>query len=1158
MRGFPGGKDRGLRLGHRAAALGGLIVAVTAGASAGEWWTRPWDYMVSPNPDRKRQWHLECVNDLGGTPEKDNQRDISKSLGRVRKFREQTLFRIYELREAAEVAAMGKGPAAETVGKAAPFFEKAEALAKRAIPLQRQGKTGEVARILSEAKRLLNRGETIMETAIAVMEDRNHVRHLRNAILYAEMPRLAREIDALEARIEKDAGRAVADLRAAVAEQQGVIDLLKRKLASMRVGKEYVSEFTAALDLYQYLLDTASKGGEKTRVYDGDQVPLDAAHPDLELGVVGSVARRIGQLRFRLRQLSNRMSALARSPVTGSVSDGISAGLGFPIDDLDHFTRSKFGWVKANRLIDNEVWDWEFNYAPPEADAISIAGRWDFQIDPKFVGEQEGWFRPGFSTRGWRNIYAPNWWEREGVTDYNNLDNIFVVHKKVTGGEYPKRGHGAKNADHRHYNGVGWYRKRVYIPKGWAGADVKLRGGVMNGMFRFYMNGQLSGRRWQNSWWGLRDLNISAGAIRFGAVNDIAICCYNASSVGGLAEGPLWLVKGGGKASFRRTPLPGGYVKEESYGAPGGEYRVNLVMSAMSPGSILATDSNTFHMWGWRMKGYAAPTEAVFAGAGGPRTVRLDGSKRITTGAEMKENWLLLNVGRGHGNPLLVVFQRKPSRVAWRADELREGLVVTFPGAAGQVGVIHAGRNGQAKDALVKSARHWSRAMLAYPEHASEFWKVHPDRKNMHFEIMGEFNLVYNYHVIEDEWGTEPLKTAGLPVLSCYALDYKYPGFAEGEAERTGVPVRFQAYAKCEFRSKSGTDRLSYTAPCADHATLWKGIGTFTEREVTRTDRRGEPKKYWSVAETKKWGSNNNRLALHVWSRLQGGEEKWWDLGFQYGFDGDILPPEHDNWKRFDRIVQDHVENDLFLILDAFPDDQGVRPGDDTCPQTGRWMRLHPKTIPSQVKLWKYIAARYKNVSPRHFGYNFYNEPAYIDPEMYNKAIKAITRGIREVEREKWITHDMGDGWAQPNWMFGTKPTGDPKTVYQYHFYYKHDGIVHGAPEWFYPQWSDGKPFFYMNSKECFIAELVDTLVYQTVHHVPTWCGEFGGSVNNPNQECLIWLEDHIQHMERMGQGWSWWNWDGRGYGRTGLRGGELVSPNVLVLRRFMRRKGAF
>ncbi|GAH71066.1 unnamed protein product, partial [marine sediment metagenome] len=261
-----------------------------------------------------------------------------------------------------------------------------------------------------------------------------------------------------------------------------------------------------------------------------------------------------------------------------------------------------------------------------------------------------------------------------------------------------------------------------------------------------------------------------------------------------------WLTRDGGKANWRLTSMGLGFANEESFSTPDGVVGVNTVISSASPGCLLATDAETLHLWGWSMKGYAPPTEAVFAGADGVKSVALDASKPIASGADMKANWLLLHApgGKGgKGNPVLVVFHRRPKEVRWSAEALREGVEADFDGPVGTVALVHPGRTGEAKDVLVKRSRMWSRAMLAYPEHASELWTVDTSKKNLPFEVMGTFNLGYNYHVIEDDWGTKPLEIAALPALASHALDSKYPGFAEGDWEKLGTEIKYQAYASC-------------------------------------------------------------------------------------------------------------------------------------------------------------------------------------------------------------------------------------------------------------------------------------------------------------------------------------------------------------------------
>jgi hypothetical protein len=1127
---------------NRCRTLAAMVVMASLASIVGaqEWWERPWDDKVAPNPDRTRNWYLPSVNEMGGTPEKDNQRDISKSLGRIRKFDEQTLYRLFELRDVAEVMSLKGGFAAAAAEQARPHFAQAQRLIGEAIPLQKAGNIPAAREKINAAIQQLNQGETIAERAIAILAARQHVQHLRNAAAIAQMPELEADIAAMEKRIEADVDARLGDLAAACARHQQLIDQLYARLKTIQATDEQRNECARMLDFYQYLLWCVAKGGNKQERFDGEQVMRDSSVSDLELGAVSTVARRLLDLDRRLRQVSNRMSALAGQPVTASVSDRISARTRYPIDDLNYFTRSKFGILRSPRLMDNNPADWSFNYTHPQADAFSVAGRWQFQIDPKVIGHTAGWFRSDFDDSGWRNLYAPNAWERQGVSDWNPLQNMQLASKLATGQEIPlidrnRNPRGAENNEHRHYNGMAWYRKTVVIPANWAGSDVSLRG-RMGGVFKVYLNGQPAPDRWQSG----GNLRIPASAIRFGQPNLLALAVYNYNGNGGLTEGPLWMVREGGTAETRMTAIGGGYVTEEQYGTPQGVVRNATMIGSMTPASILASDAQSLHLWGWSMKGYAVPTTASFATADGVQTVVLDSTKPITTGAAMTQNWLLLNVGAGYGHPIVVVFQRKPSQINWRSEPLTEGLVAEFPQSVGQVAIVRAGRNGKPLQELIRSAQFWSRAALAYPEHASELWRVDKGRANLPFEVMGQFELAYNYHRIADEWNTQPLEIAALPMLASYAIDYHYPGFREGDWQKTEVPVSYQSFAHGEFRAKPGTNRLSYQTPVADNATLWRGVGTLFRNEVMGR----------AASVMKRWGMNNDRagLAMHM----------DWDITFFRGFGLDIVPPTDKAWADLDTIVQQRVKEDLLLILLDFSNDQLGDKDSNYFPHTGGYLRDKPETIQTLARFWKTVALRYRDVSPRHLAYNYNNEPCTIDPEMFNRLIREITRAIREVDQEKWITIDFGDGWANGDHAFATIPTGDPRTVYQYHLYYKHDNIIEGrTPELFYPSWDRAAPTF-SNTQEQFANRLLDSVIYQVVHAVPVWCGEFGGSINNPNQEMLLWTEDHCNWMERMGHGWNWWNFDGTSYGRTGLMAGEITSPAVLVLKRFAHRRGDF
>lgn len=1118
-----------------------ILAIVTAHAAAQEWWEGPWDYKVAPKPgaNQNEAWYLDSVNDLGGTPERDNHRDISKGLGRIRKFRVQTLHRLNELRDVAELMEM-RGPMAAAAAEASPHFDRAEALLREAIDLQKSGQTAAARERIDAALRELRDGERIAETAIAIQAERRHVQHLRNAASYAGMPDLKEPIDAMERQIAATMAASVADLPGTLADLRVRIDALRGKVAAPGIDAAAREEFSRMLELYDYLLACVTEDGPREERYDGERYLRDAEVSDLTLEATSALARRAQQLRFRLRQLSGQMSALTGEPASDSLGDRISAKLGWPIDDLDYFTRSKFGIVRSFRLMDNHPWDWEFNYTPREADAISLAGLWLFRLDPAFEGDEEGWQAADAAMEGWRTLYAPNGWERQGVHDWNPIANLQRTHRRVTGQDLAFReDRGYENSEHRHYNGVAWYRKTVFVPQAWEGSDVRLECAGLGGRFRVWVNGRSAGDTWQSG----RAIRIPADAVRFGQPNTLAVACYNEAGNGGFTEGNLWLVRGGGTATWRMTPLGGGWANEETFGTAEGPVRVNTVLSSASPACLLATDDDALHLWGWAMKGYTSPDEAVFAGEDGLRRVVLDGDKRVATGEEMAQNWLLLHVPTvegGQGRPVVVVFQRRPREIRWSADALREGITATFDGPAGQVGLVHPGRTGDDVAVLVERARLWSQALRAYPEHASEFWTVDSGRANLPFEIMGRFTLLYNYHTTSDDWGTEPLEIAALPILSSYALDYGYPGFAEGDWQRTGVPVTYQAYAQCEFRAKPGTDRLTYEAPAADNRTLWRGVGTLFQ-EV------------WGPAAetTRRWGSNNDRagFAFH----------QDWHTQLTDGFALRVRPQDYEEWTELDDTVAIHRRAGLFMFILDFSNDQERDPQSLYYPHSGGYLRDRPENITNLGEFWKAIATRYRDVPADLLGYNFNNEPCTIDVETYDTLIRTMTAAVRSVDTEKWITIDFGDGWAQADFVFATRPTGDPKTAYNYHLYYKHDRIIDGrAPELFFPQYNEEQPLHWNNSLDLFVHRIEDTFVYQAVHHVPVWCGEFGGSINNPNQEMLIWCEDYLAILERMGHGWSWWNWNGQAYGRTGLQDGDMVNPVVLVLKRFMDRKGAF
>jgi beta-glucuronidase len=90
---------------------------------------------------------------------------------------------------------------------------------------------------------------------------------------------------------------------------------------------------------------------------------------------------------------------------------------------------------------------------------LDLPGIWDFQPDPDEVGEKNNW--PNALPEP-RPLAVPGSWNEQ----YENLFNYF---------------------------GLGWYLKRIYVPRGWKGQRIFLRVGSANYYGTMYVNGEKIG-----------------------------------------------------------------------------------------------------------------------------------------------------------------------------------------------------------------------------------------------------------------------------------------------------------------------------------------------------------------------------------------------------------------------------------------------------------------------------------------------------------------------------------------------------------------------------------------------------------------------------------------------------------------------------------------
>ncbi len=111
---------------------------------------------------------------------------------------------------------------------------------------------------------------------------------------------------------------------------------------------------------------------------------------------------------------------------------------------------------------------------------LSLDGQWDFHWVEKPADRPRDFYKPGFSTAGWKKIKVPSNWQTEGYDRY-----IF------TDVEYPIKPDPPHVPDD--FNPVGSYVRDFDLPAGWAGEPVFLRFGAVNSFFYCWVNGQYIG-----------------------------------------------------------------------------------------------------------------------------------------------------------------------------------------------------------------------------------------------------------------------------------------------------------------------------------------------------------------------------------------------------------------------------------------------------------------------------------------------------------------------------------------------------------------------------------------------------------------------------------------------------------------------------------------
>jgi hypothetical protein len=157
--------------------------------------------------------------------------------------------------------------------------------------------------------------------------------------------------------------------------------------------------------------------------------------------------------------------------------------------------------------------------------SIDLAGTWKFE-----TGDDESWAGADFDDSSWEEVLVPGSWEDQG---------------------YPG------------YDGYGWYRKEVFIPKNLANEKLILALGKIDDIDQVFINGrqvgetgEFPGERYcdkdNNYYYRDRYYYINSKAIRFGEKNTIAVRVFDVWQVGGIYEGPIGITTRKDYIDYRR------------------------------------------------------------------------------------------------------------------------------------------------------------------------------------------------------------------------------------------------------------------------------------------------------------------------------------------------------------------------------------------------------------------------------------------------------------------------------------------------------------------------------------------------------------------------------------------------------------------------------
>jgi len=260
--------------------------------------------------------------------------------------------------------------------------------------------------------------------------------------------------------------------------------------------------------------------------------------------------------------------------------------------------------------------------------------------------------------------------------------------------------------------------------------------------------------------------------------------------------------------------------------------------------------------------------------------------------------------------------------------------------------------------------------------------------------------VAYDYLETKDDWGTEPLKIAPLPALCSYAIDCTFPTLKldrEVEVFQDGGLV-------APYRGIRGTDRLSYSY----HVEPYPRFAGFTSWMFSPVDTGvlGNKRELELIAHT---GANSYR-PQHNYS--------------------DEMPPKHLDPGGGRTRVQCIVDYSSAVGVSYMNNiDQTLGPN-------------HKQVREDYAAFIPKVYAHYEKIARQLLGrpfwavaYDLINEPFDHKHQLYNPAMKELTRRVRAIDPVHLCYIEPCEAWGAIRKLDVVEPTGDPLTVYSFHDY---------------------------------------------------------------------------------------------------------------------------